>query len=146
MSENQATYDRIQDFEILKFGYNWNGKLFNEYFTSIRMYNKDKYFEGAKFSGILKPGKTAYRFGIIEVIKVHGFKLDDIPTISATLDTGYTKSGTIKVINNMYKHKKIDFSKQQMMLILFKNLSYKDIKANMDYKQIFFKADSLSDK
>jgi hypothetical protein len=146
MSENQANYDRIQDFPILYFKYNWNGKLFTEFFTSIRMFNKDRFQIGNKFSGVLKPGKAAYRFGVLEVQNIIGFKLDEIPTISATLDTGYTKSGTIKTINQMYKNKKVDFSKQQMMLILFKNLSYKDIKANLDYKQIFFKADSLSDK
>jgi hypothetical protein len=145
MSENQASYDPQYNFEILKFRYNWNGKLFTEFFTSIRLFNKERFKIGNKFSGVLKPGKQAYRFGIIEVIEVYPFLIDKIPTITSHLDTGYTKAGTISTIKTMYKNKNIDFNKQQFMIILFKNLSYKNVKERMDYKQIFFKADSLSD-
>ena len=131
--------------EHLNFSYNWNGKLFTEFFTTIRLYNPEKFQIEKELLCLYTPGKKVYKVGVVRVISVRGFYLDDIPKITCYLDTGYNDYQTKATIRKMYQNKGIDFSKQKMMLVLLRNMSHFDLKERMKSAEIFAFSPTLSE-
>jgi len=93
----------------IRFSYNWNGKIDCRCFTTIRLYNPEKYKKGAVHQVTLKtkggwvkcPGKAE----IIETKKIYG---KDLNEFICRLDTGYSVEETKKVLSSMYKGKDIE--------------------------------------
>lgn len=83
--------------EKLEFSTNWNNKLSNDYFTTIRI------------SGRLKKGDIVEVIdrgvgkGMYEVIDVRRMKLADINDWIGFLDTGYSGEETQQIFRKMYK-------------------------------------------
>ena len=130
--------------EHLKFSYNWNGKLFTEFFTTIRLYNPDKFQMGKELMCLYTPGKNVYKIGVVKVVSIRAFYLDEITKITSYLDTGYNDKQTKATIRKMYQNKGINFHKQKMMLILLQNKSYFDIKKRMKSTDDFVLSPTLS--
>ncbi len=101
--------------ESIKFSYNWNNKLDNKCFTTVRLKYDAKYFVGAKFSVDYK-GK----FFHVVVRDVKHFMLNDVDLFTAMIDTGYSTTEFIKIIRTMYP--RIDFSQQQLSCILLEKI------------------------
>lgn len=99
----------------LKFEYNWNGKLNNNCFTTIRLHNPNKYAIGAKLNILLenKPKGTA------TILEVKPFHLEKLNEFTARIDTGYPKEQCKDMIKKMYKNKPlINWDKQLFDLVL----------------------------
>jgi hypothetical protein len=97
------------------FSYNWNNKLQNKSFTSLRLENNEKYVVGETYE-ILENGIVIKR-ALLEGIR--NIYLHDVNLFIARLDTGYNVEGCIKIIQTMYKNKNIDWAKQKISFLLF---------------------------
>ena len=101
---------------ILNFSYNWNNKLDNKAFTTLRF--TDRFKVGDRVEIHLK--NKLHSVG--EVIGKKEFFIQHINDYIAYLDTGYDKDECIKIIHRMYKNKSIDFDKQKIKLYLIKKI------------------------
>lgn len=96
----------------LSFSYNWNNKLDNNAFTTIRIYNPQKHLLLSSVRIIVKGEFKGV--GIIkEVKRLH---LHQINEFIARIDTGYSKEECINIIRRMYPN--VDFEKVELALIL----------------------------
>lgn len=103
--------------ERLEFSYNWNGKLDNKCFTTIRLVNWSKYRTGKVINVYL----NGNRIKAVEIIEIRVFKLLDLNEWVARLDTGYSREETIDILCKMYKLDKLNTNKE-FMLILCKTI------------------------
>lgn len=103
----------------LLFSYNWNNKLDNKAFTTIRLKQEKKYVIGQECKIILEPkGKEAETKGIAKIVDIKHFKLSSLNNFMSYIDTGYSKEECEKIIRRMYG--KCDFEKQELSFILLK--------------------------
>ncbi len=86
--------------DIIKFTYNWNGKLTNKVFTTLRLHNPKKYIIGNGYQIELK-GEI---IGNANMIGKHVITLDRLTDYVCYMDTGYSKAETLTIIQRMYKH------------------------------------------
>lgn len=99
----------------LNFGYNWNGKLNCNCFTTIRMHNPRKYQVGSKLYVLLQ-GKAR---GIATILAVKPFYLDKLNEFTSRIDTGYPLEECKRMIREMYKNKPlVNFETQLFDLVL----------------------------
>jgi hypothetical protein len=91
--------------EKIEFSYNWNGKLKNKAFTTIRLHNNKKYRAGKTYQIILKGDII----GTAILKEKRGLKLDQLNEFISYLDTGYNKREVITILSRMYKN--IDLSR-----------------------------------
>jgi hypothetical protein len=100
----------------IKFSYNWNNKLNNISFTTIRLKQPDKYVLGQVYEIFLnKDFKMNAR-----IIGIINFFLKDLNEYMAQIDTGYSKEEATKIITKMYPN--VDFESQQFSFILLRNI------------------------
>lgn len=106
----------------IKFTYNWNNKLDNKYFTTIRLYSVGKFKIGEEYDILVKNKKEYHK--IYSAILVAGlkYKLDDIPLFLFAQDTGYDKEASIKIVETMYKNSNIDIHNALFAILLFKRI------------------------
>ena len=97
---------------VISFSFNWNKKLDCDAFTTIRLYQPEKYIVGKRYKIQLKKEKQ-FKAVIIDVKK---FMLKDLSNFIAYLDTGYSKENCQSIITKMYS--KVDFTTQYLSLIL----------------------------
>jgi hypothetical protein len=90
----------MTNIEILAFSNNWNNKLANKAFTTLRLHNDIKYEIGKFFSITLK-NRT---LGTAELIDKKTIRLDQLNPFITMLDTGYDVQATTNIIKNMYKN------------------------------------------
>lgn len=102
----------------LEFTTNWNNKLDCNCFSTIRVYNSQLHFKGNQFDIYLQR-KNIGQAVVIGVIKAYLAELSDYICF---LDTGYNRAETIELIQKMYKHKNVDFKKQQITILLLKKI------------------------
>jgi hypothetical protein len=103
----------------ISFSYNWNNKLNCNAFTTIRLFQPDKYIIGEKYKVSLKGIPVCESV----IINIKNFKLYDLNDFIAFIDTGYNKEECRKIILRMYP--KIDFTTQLLSLILILKSNYK---------------------
>lgn len=99
---------------IINFSHNWNAKLFGRCFTTIRLANNYKYQVGTCYQ-IQLNGKD---IGLGNIIDIKIFKLEQLNTFMAAIDTGYNLPTCKEIILTVYKNKNIDWSTQLLMYIL----------------------------
>ncbi|NDW10467.1 hypothetical protein [Dysgonomonas sp. 520] len=105
----------MSKIDKLDFGYNWNNKLRNRCFTTLRLRNDAKYYKGARFEVLLQ----GYPKGKAKVVDIKHIRLDHINEWIARIDTGYSARETKDVIKKMYKNKpQIDWNTQQLSYLL----------------------------
>lgn len=99
---------------VFDFSYNWNNKLNNKYFTTLRL--NDKFKVGETYPTHFK-GKPR---GIVTVVDKRHLFLADINDWIAYLDTGYSRAECQKILQTMYKSKGVNWSQKQLVLYLLK--------------------------
>jgi len=120
----------------LNFSYNWNGKLFADCFTTIRLTNKFQLDEEVFIKlndKIIDTGK------VIQKIET---KIDKLTELVCRLDTGYSKSITIGIIKKMYPNVN-DWKSQKIYLYLITR-KYEEKKINQTENLINLRCAELS--
>lgn len=104
----------------LKFSFNWNNKLSCGSFTSIRMWNPEKYRIGNTLHVVLtkKDGTVKTDYGDAVIADIRRIKLDQINEFVARLDTGYDAERCKDLLRTMYKNKRIDWTRQELVYLL----------------------------
>jgi hypothetical protein len=102
--------------EKLEFSTNWNNKLDCKCFTTIRLYNHAKHFNGNQFEVYLRKKYSAK----VEVIALSLLKLSQLSDYVSYLDTGYNREETKAILVKMYPH--IDFTKRHLVVLLLKKI------------------------
>ena len=100
----------------LEFSTNWNNKLDCKCFTTIRIYNPAKHFNGNKFEVFLKDKFKAKA----EVLTVGVVKIEQLSDYICYLDTGYSRTETVAILYKMYP--RIDFKNQHLVILLLKKI------------------------
>lgn len=100
--------------EQLRFSFNWNKKLHNDFFTTLRQDIPNRFHKGKKFEVFLK----AEKIGIAEVIDVRTVMLSAVNDWIFALDTGYIGEEGKEIFRKMYKVKQGDDLK--LSLVLFR--------------------------
>jgi hypothetical protein len=107
----------------IDFSYNWNKKLNCKAFTTIRMRNSARYRIGAVYDIFLDQGKKGKeKVCSAEIVNIKDFLLQDIPTYSCWLDTGYSKEETIDIVKKMYANRQVNLATTLFSLILLKRI------------------------
>jgi hypothetical protein len=106
----------------LDFSYNWNSKLNGKAFTSIRLWNENKYEVGNVYE--IRLGNT--KKGIARLVSLKRIRLDQINDHIALLDTGYRANECREMIKTMYKNKRIDWDNQYLAYCLFEYVESKN--------------------
>lgn len=84
----------------IRFSYNWNNKLDNKAFTTIRVHNPGKYIAGKTFDIELNESPKGVAI-LKEKRTIHPDQLNDF---ICYLDTGYNRQETISILQRMYKN------------------------------------------
>ena len=103
----------------LNFSHNWNNKLANMAFTTLRLSNA-KYEKGSKWAVRFK---GQYRPKLAQILEKKQIKLAEINEYIARLDTGYSKAECQQVLRTMYKNSAVNWDTQKIDFIL---LAYTD--------------------
>ena len=96
--------------EIIRFSYNWNNKLTNKAFTTIRLHNPNKY----KRNGLYKIECNGKATGIAKIKDIRTFPLASLNDFITYLDTGYNVAETVKLLQTMYKNKSVQWETQKL--------------------------------
>jgi hypothetical protein len=102
------------------FSYNWNNKLAGKYFTTLRLRDDHRFIQFNTYEICIRKKKEETFFCYATLVDFKYYKLDQINDFVAGLDTGYSTEQCRNMIKTMYKNKKIDWEKQQMVLCLFR--------------------------
>lgn len=113
---------------LIRFSQNWNGKLNNRFFTTIRLdsiiYKPGQYYQ------IWKKERNPFSNKIEDVYSFKGLlhekkiiTLDQLPAITAALDTGYSLAETKGIFRKMYPS--ADWSTQLLNILLIENIEWK---------------------
>lgn len=101
--------------QTLSFSYNWNKKLECDFFTTLRLYNPEKYNVGAQLIIEMK----AEQKKIATVIAHKKIMLADINEFIAGLDTGYSVEECKNILRRMYP--KANWQTQYLSFVLLKS-------------------------
>jgi len=96
--------------ETISFTYNWNNKLTNKAFTTIRLHNPNKYTKLLRYK-IECNGKF---MGVAKMVEISTFKLESLNDYISYLDTGYNTSETKELLQRMYKNKAVNWDIQKL--------------------------------
>ena len=96
--------------DTIKFSYNWNNKLRNKAFTTIRLHNPNRYRKGEQYEIKLKTEPL----GVAILHDVRCLTLSQLNDFICYLDTGYNLPETMQIFKRMYtginwETQKIDF-------------------------------------
>lgn len=100
----------------INFADNWNGKLTNDYFTTIRR-NEINVKEGDIAEICVRSKKMNFDVEVVKIIKT---RLDKIPDLLAYLDFGKSKDELIDYLQRAYSE---NLNKGFMYVYLLKNVS-----------------------
>ena len=103
----------------IHFNYNWNKKLYNHYFTTIRL-DSMKWQIGGTYRIFLKD-KYIYEGVVRDVVTC---KIEELPKYICYIDTGYNKPDTINLLKKMCSNKNIDWEKQLLAVVLVEQLTW----------------------
>ena len=104
------------------FSFNWNNKLDNKAFTTIRLRNDSLFKEYEVyeiFHNSEKAGVKHSEFkGLARIESIKNIYLSQVNSFISFLDTGYSVDEFTKLVKTMYKNRVKDWTKQQLSLIL----------------------------
>lgn len=73
----------------ISFSKNWNNKLDNQFFTTIRLYNKEKFdYYLLNIDKIFDVKLNGHNYSQVKLLKVEKFKFSDIPNGLKIIDAG----------------------------------------------------------
>ncbi|KAA6335028.1 hypothetical protein EZS27_016691 [termite gut metagenome] len=96
--------------ERIRFSNNWNNKLSNKAFTTLRLHNPHKYRQGNRYE-IEWQGKV---LGIAVMRDIRHTTLANLNSFVTYLDTGYNVAQTINLLQTMYKNKGVNWNVQTL--------------------------------
>ena len=97
----------------IKFFYNWNNKLACNCFTTIRLFNPEKYKVNTCYEIFLKDKKLFEG----TIIDIRNFTMSAMSPFVAMLDTGYGVEECKKIMHKMYPAAKENFTMFSLILI-----------------------------
>lgn len=107
------------DSGSINFSKNWNGKLEGIAFTTLRLYNPERYAVGNIHQILLKKiDGWVTDFGRARIVDARKIFGADLNIFICLLDTGYGVEDTKKILSRMYNGKDID--KQAFSYVLYK--------------------------
>lgn len=106
--------------ETIKFTTNWNKKLDNNVFTTIRLENPLKYKRGGFYKIVQQEKGRIIDRGFAEIIDISVIRLFQLKPYAAWLDTGYSLDQTKGIIFKMYPGK--DWSQQNLYYMLIRKV------------------------
>lgn len=101
--------------DTIKFSYNWNNKLENKAFTTIRIHNPKKYIKGKLF-GIELNGATKGTARLKDKRTINVGQLNDF---ICYLDTGYNSQETLQILERMYPNINIHSTLFDLCLLVY---------------------------
>lgn len=109
----------------LNFSFNWNNKLHCSSFSTIRIFNPEKYVLLDVYEILLKSksGKSSEKLGIARLQVITPFLLDNVSPGMCFIDTNLSVIDFISLVQTTYKNKNIDFRKQKMAFMIFQYLT-----------------------
>lgn len=105
----------------LDFTYNWNSKLWNNNFTTIRLENPEKYYVGKQFVCRLIHKQKDRPPDICQKVEIVAIKPLIVPQINdwiARLDTGYPEAEAQNLIRTLYKYRVPDIENHPLYFIM----------------------------
>lgn len=87
----------------IKFSYNWNNKLQNKAFTTLRLHNPNKYIVGNVYEIEINDNTK----GLATLQDVRVLRIDQLNDFICYLDTGYNREQTITMLQRMHKNTNI---------------------------------------
>ncbi len=102
----------------IRFSTNWNGKLNNKSFTTLRVHDPLRYKAGTIFS-VEVDGKL---FVNAKVITVKTMTLSKVSEFEARLDSGYSRKEFINLIKRLYRNRAFLYNSQKFDLVLFERM------------------------
>lgn len=100
--------------DSIKFSYNWNNKLSNKAFTTLRLHNDNKYKVNSRYEIELNNQIQ----GVATIHNIKTLTLNQLNNYITYLDTGYNVTEAKKILQTMYKNKPIDWDTQKLDFIL----------------------------
>ncbi len=94
----------LKNMKQINFSKNWNGKLSCESFSTIRIYNPDKYIIGESYALNLE----SQHIGSVEIVALRTFTLSELTDEMAYLDTGKSLKDMIIILKEIYPSLKED--------------------------------------
>lgn len=91
--------------DVLRFSKNWNNKLDNDCFTTLRPYDPTRYEEGEVIQIQLKENDSFINYCQAALVGIKVFVLQNLQPSDAYLDTGQDKEETIRIIEEAYKER-----------------------------------------
>lgn len=124
-SQTTAPADSLStENKRLDFSYNWNGKLFGRFFTTLRV--SRRYQVGETYDVYLN-GTKLYQ---VHVNDIRDIKIEKLNEWVARLDTGYSLKETRQILDRMYK--KVNWKVTFLRIILLERIGDYD-KAIVDF-------------
>jgi hypothetical protein len=103
----------------INFNKNWNNKLLNPCFTTIRLRNDAKYQVGQTYDIHFSPDKfTINNLGLAFLADVKHFKLHELNLFMSMLDMGLHHFEGKIMLQEMYYDRKVDWAEQQLSYLL----------------------------
>jgi len=101
--------------KTIRFSYNWNNKLDNKAFTTIRLHNPNKYIVGNEYNVEIN-GKQK---GVAFLQDKRTLGINQLNDFICYLDTGYNKQQTIGMLQRMYKNMNIQTALFDFCLLVY---------------------------
>lgn len=98
----------------INFNKNWNGKLKNQFFTTIRLHNVSKYRVGETYE-IRLNDRT---IGTAKAKQIAVITLNQLSPYITCLDTGLDHYKAIELFKTIYKNKVVNWQTQKLDYIL----------------------------
>src|ERR1035437_8316844 len=102
----------------ISFSYNWNNKLDNKAFTTIRLHNPNKYIVENEYNIILNEIPKA----IAVLQDKRTFNIIKLNDFICYLDTGYNQTQTINMLKRMYNNINLNTALFDLCLLVYKKI------------------------
>lgn len=114
MEKNKETTEKMSQKNEISFSYNWNKKLDNNSFTTIRLSNESKY-QVNKHYNITLCGNFLKKVIIVAIKRI---TINQINEYIAQLDTGYSQVECQNVLYRMYPFLRKDPSRELFFILM----------------------------
>lgn len=99
----------------IRFSYNWNNKLQNKAFTTIRLHNPNKYEVG----NVYEIEINDIQKGLATLQDLRVLKISQLNDFICYLDTGYSREQTIRMLQRMYKNVNVQTALFNFCLLVY---------------------------
>jgi len=112
------------DNNVIRFSFNWNGKLNNRAFTTIRVHNPNRYTIGKTYQIEL----NGQHKGKATLQDKRVLRADQLNSFICYLDTGYSQAETLNILKRMYKNMDLQTALFDFCLLVYTKPDKQEIK------------------